>query len=50
MGRNRPETGILTTKNTQMTRYLMPPYVVSDDEIAHLGNALNGALSAALVK
>ena len=32
------------------TVYLMPPYVVSDDEIAHLGNALNGALSAALVK
>jgi adenosylmethionine-8-amino-7-oxononanoate aminotransferase len=32
------------------TVYLMPPYIVSDDEIAHLGNALNGALSAALVK
>ena len=32
------------------TVYLMPPYVVSDDEIAHLGNALNGALSEALVK
>ena len=32
------------------TVYLMPPYVVSDDEIAHLGNALDGALSAALVK
>ena len=30
------------------TVYVMPPYIVSDDEIAHLGNALAGALDAAL--
>jgi adenosylmethionine-8-amino-7-oxononanoate aminotransferase len=30
------------------TVYLMPPYIVSDDEIAHLGHAVAGALDAAL--
>ena len=30
------------------TVFVMPPYIVSDDEIAHLGNALAGALDAAL--
>ena len=30
------------------TVYLMPPYIVSDSEIAHLGDAVQGALSAAL--
>ncbi|MDD2744797.1 MAG: adenosylmethionine--8-amino-7-oxononanoate transaminase [Rhodocyclaceae bacterium] len=31
------------------TVYLMPPYIVSDEEIAHLATAINGALVAALV-
>ncbi len=30
------------------TVYLMPPYIVSDDEIAHLGKAISGALAEAL--
>ena len=30
------------------TVYLMPPYIVSDDEIAHLGNAVSSALAEAL--
>jgi adenosylmethionine---8-amino-7-oxononanoate aminotransferase len=30
------------------TVYLMPPYIVSDEEIAHLGNAVHGALTATL--
>lgn len=30
------------------TVYLMPPYIVGDDEIAHLGRAIAGALTAAL--
>ncbi len=30
------------------TVYLMPPYIVSDDEIAHLGQAVAGALEEAL--
>ena len=30
------------------TVYLMPPYIVSDDEIDHLGRAVAGALEAAL--
>lgn len=30
------------------TVYLMPPYIVGDDEIAHLGRAVAGALDAAL--
>ena len=30
------------------TVYLMPPYIVSDDEIEHLGHALSGALADAL--
>ena len=30
------------------TVYVMPPYIVSDDEIAHLGQAIAGALDAAL--
>ena len=30
------------------TVYLMPPYIVGDDEIAHLGGAVAGALNAAL--
>jgi adenosylmethionine---8-amino-7-oxononanoate aminotransferase len=30
------------------TVYLMPPYIVSDDEIARLGEAITGALEAAL--
>ncbi|MBL8429985.1 MAG: adenosylmethionine--8-amino-7-oxononanoate transaminase [Dechloromonas sp.] len=30
------------------TVYLMPPYIVSDEEIGHLGNAISGALSDAL--
>ncbi|TXG94463.1 MAG: adenosylmethionine--8-amino-7-oxononanoate transaminase [Rhodocyclaceae bacterium] len=29
------------------TVYLMPPYIVSDDEIAHLATAIHGALDAA---
>ncbi|MFZ4538610.1 adenosylmethionine--8-amino-7-oxononanoate transaminase [Propionivibrio sp.] len=32
------------------TVYLMPPYIVSDDEIAHLGQATSGALEEALAK
>ena len=31
------------------TVYLMPPYIVSDEEIGHLGQAVTGALAAALV-
>ena len=30
------------------TVYLMPPYIVSDDEIAHLGSAIASALQAAV--
>ena len=30
------------------TVYLMPPYIVSDEEIAHLGNAVSAALDEAL--
>ena len=30
------------------TVYVMPPYIVSDDEIAHLGRAIAGALNATL--
>ncbi len=30
------------------TVYVMPPYIVSDDEIAHLGQAVAGALNSAL--
>jgi len=30
------------------TVYLMPPYIVSDDEIGHLGRAIAGALTEAL--
>jgi adenosylmethionine-8-amino-7-oxononanoate aminotransferase len=30
------------------TVYLMPPYIVSDEEITHLATAINGALAAAL--
>ena len=30
------------------TVYVMPPYIVNDDEIAHLGQAIAGALDAAL--
>ena len=30
------------------TVYLMPPYIVSDDDIAHLARAVNGALESAL--
>ena len=30
------------------TVYVMPPYIISDKEIAHLGQAINGALSEAL--
>ena len=30
------------------TVYLMPPYIVSDDDIAHLARAVNGALERAL--
>ena len=30
------------------TVYVMPPYIVSDDEITHLGQAIAGALDAAL--
>ena len=30
------------------TVYLMPPYIVSDEEISHLGRAVAGALQAAL--
>jgi adenosylmethionine-8-amino-7-oxononanoate aminotransferase len=30
------------------TVYLMPPYVVGDDEIAHLGRAVVAALDTAL--
>ena len=31
------------------TVYLMPPYIVSDEEIAHLGHATQRALDAALI-
>ena len=31
------------------TVYLMPPYIVGDEDIAHLGQAVTGALAAALV-
>ncbi len=31
------------------TVYLMPPYIVSDEEILHLGNAISGALAEALI-
>ena len=30
------------------TVYLMPPYIVSDEEIAHLGQAVAGALNDAI--
>ena len=30
------------------TVYLMPPYIVSDDDITHLARAVNGALESAL--
>jgi len=30
------------------TVYLMPPYIVSDEEVAHLGEAAQGALLDAL--
>ncbi|PKO38797.1 MAG: adenosylmethionine--8-amino-7-oxononanoate transaminase [Betaproteobacteria bacterium HGW-Betaproteobacteria-6] len=30
------------------TVYLMPPYIVSEDEIVHLGNAINAALGESL--
>jgi adenosylmethionine-8-amino-7-oxononanoate aminotransferase len=30
------------------TVYLMPPYIVTDEEIAHLGNAVGAALDEAL--
>jgi len=30
------------------TVYLMPPYIVSDDDLAHLGQAIDGALAASL--
>ena len=30
------------------TVYLMPPYIISDEEIAHLGQAVAGALEEAL--
>ncbi len=30
------------------TIYLMPPYIVGDDEIAHLAHAIDGALAGAL--
>jgi len=32
------------------TVYLMPPYIISDEEIAHLGKAVSGALAEALAK
>ena len=32
------------------TVYLMPPYIVSDEEIEHLGTAINGALNEALAR
>ncbi|MBU1364774.1 MAG: adenosylmethionine--8-amino-7-oxononanoate transaminase [Gammaproteobacteria bacterium] len=32
------------------TVYLMPPYIVSDDEIAHLGNAISAALDESLAE
>lgn len=36
------------TRPIGATVYLMPPYIVDDDEIAHLGRAVAGALDAAL--
>ena len=30
------------------TVYVMPPYIISDDEIAHLGRAIGGALDSSL--
>ncbi|MDR2788443.1 MAG: aminotransferase class III-fold pyridoxal phosphate-dependent enzyme, partial [Candidatus Accumulibacter sp.] len=30
------------------TVYLMPPYIIDDDEIAHLGRSVDGALKASL--
>ena len=36
------------TRPIGRTVYLMPPYIVSDDEIAHLGRAVAGALEASL--
>ena len=36
------------TRPIGATVYLMPPYVVDDEEIAHLGRAVAGALEAAL--
>ena len=32
------------------TVYLMPPYIISDNEIQHLGAAIKGALTNALIK
>lgn len=32
------------------TVYLMPPYIISDDEIRHLGAAIKGALTNVLIK
>ncbi|MBS1129807.1 MAG: aminotransferase [Proteobacteria bacterium] len=32
------------------TVYLMPPYIISDDEIAHLGQSIAGSLQEALAK
>ncbi|UCV18157.1 adenosylmethionine--8-amino-7-oxononanoate transaminase [Ferribacterium limneticum] len=32
------------------TVYLMPPYIVSDEEIEHLGTAISGALNDALIE
>jgi adenosylmethionine-8-amino-7-oxononanoate aminotransferase len=36
------------TRPIGTTVYLMPPYIVDDEEIAHLGRAVAGALEAAL--
>ncbi|MFT3960774.1 adenosylmethionine--8-amino-7-oxononanoate transaminase [Propionivibrio sp.] len=36
------------TRPIGATVYLMPPYIVDDEEIAHLGRAVAGALEAAL--
>ena len=36
------------TRPIGATIYLMPPYIVDDEEIAHLGRAVAGALEAAL--
>ena len=36
------------TRPIGRTVYLMPPYIVSDEEIAHLGRAVAGALEASL--